>query len=78
MTKSTDPRLADESKPEEIRRRARELAEDLPQLAKIALEAMILARNEGRDIRNEGPEILREAAKWCKPLEACGTIQGRV
>ena len=33
MTRSTDPRLADESKPEEIRRRARELAEDLPQLA---------------------------------------------
>ena len=45
MTKSTDPRLADESKPEEIRRRARELAEDLPQLAKIALEAMIRDHN---------------------------------
>jgi ribulose-bisphosphate carboxylase large chain len=29
---------------------------------------MVLARNEGRDIANEGPEILREAAKWCKPL----------
>ena len=45
MTKSIDPRLADESKPEEIRRRARELAEDLPQLAKIALEAMIRDHN---------------------------------
>lgn len=45
MTRSTDPRLADESKPEEIRRRARELAEDLPQLAKIALEAMIRDHN---------------------------------
>ena len=30
----------------------------------------VLARNEGRDIKNEGPEILRAAAKWCKPLEA--------
>jgi ribulose-bisphosphate carboxylase large chain len=37
---------------------------------RVALEAMILARNEGRDIRNEGPEILRDAAKWCKPLRA--------
>jgi ribulose-bisphosphate carboxylase large chain len=31
---------------------------------------MVLARNEGRDIRNEGPDILREAAKWCSPLKA--------
>jgi len=30
---------------------------------------MIKARNEGRDIDAEGPEILRDAAKWCKPLE---------
>ena len=30
---------------------------------RVALEAMVLARNEGRDIWNEGPEILREAAK---------------
>ena len=37
---------------------------------RVALEAMTLARNEGRDIANEGPEILRDAAKWCKPLEA--------
>ena len=36
---------------------------------RVALEAMVLARNEGRDIRR-GPEILRAAAKWCKPLEA--------
>jgi ribulose-bisphosphate carboxylase large chain len=35
---------------------------------RVALEAMILARNEGRDTWNEGPEILREAAKWCTPL----------
>ena len=35
---------------------------------RVALEAMILARNEGRDTWNEGQEILREAAKWCTPL----------
>ena len=37
---------------------------------RVALETMVLARNEGRDIRNEGPEILATAAKTCKPLEA--------
>jgi ribulose-bisphosphate carboxylase large chain len=37
---------------------------------RVALEAMILARNEGRDIWNEGPQILDNAAKWCKPLKA--------
>ncbi len=35
---------------------------------RVALEAMILARNEGRDILAEGPEILADAAKWCVPL----------
>ncbi|WP_018466105.1 form I ribulose bisphosphate carboxylase large subunit [Calidithermus timidus] len=30
---------------------------------RVALEAMVLARNEGRDILAEGPQILREAAK---------------
>ncbi len=37
---------------------------------RVALEAMILARNEGRDYLNEGPQILEEAAKWCQPLRA--------
>jgi len=37
---------------------------------RVALEAMVLARNEGRDIANEGPQILRDAAKWCTPLAA--------
>jgi ribulose-bisphosphate carboxylase large chain len=37
---------------------------------RVALEAMIKARNEGRDIWNEGPQILAEAAKWCSPLNA--------
>ena len=35
---------------------------------RVALEAMILARNEGRDFVNEGPEILAEAARHCLPL----------
>src|SRR3990172_1025474 len=35
-----------------------------------ALEVMIQARNEGRDIWNEGPKILQDAAKWCAPLKA--------
>jgi len=29
---------------------------------------MILARNEGRDYLEEGPEILRVAARSCPPL----------
>jgi ribulose-bisphosphate carboxylase large chain len=37
---------------------------------RVALEAMILARNEGRDIWNEGPEILSAAARYCLPLRA--------
>jgi len=35
---------------------------------RVAVEAMIQARNEGRDYVHEGPEILDQAAKWCKPL----------
>src|ERR1700687_2783926 len=35
---------------------------------RVALEVMLKARNEGRDIKNEGPDILRQAAKHCSPL----------
>ncbi len=35
---------------------------------RVAIEAMIQARNEGRDYLAEGPEILNKAAKWCSPL----------
>ncbi|MCA1409046.1 form I ribulose bisphosphate carboxylase large subunit [Ensifer sp. IC3342] len=45
---------------------------------RVALEAMVLARNEGRDIAHEGPEILRAAAKWCKPLEAALETWGNI
>ncbi len=37
---------------------------------RVALEAMVQARNEGRDIMREGPEILHQAARWCAPLRA--------
>lgn len=37
---------------------------------RVALEAIIQARNEGRDYLAEGPEILAAAARWCSPLRA--------
>ncbi|CAB3395892.1 Ribulose bisphosphate carboxylase large chain [Kyrpidia spormannii] len=37
---------------------------------RVAIEAMIQARNEGRDILREGPEILEKAAKWSPELRA--------
>jgi ribulose-bisphosphate carboxylase large chain len=37
---------------------------------RVAVEAMIKARNEGRDYLSDGEEILRDAAKHCRPLEA--------
>ena len=36
---------------------------------RVALECMVLARNEGRDYVSEGPQILRDAAKTCGPLQ---------
>jgi ribulose-bisphosphate carboxylase large chain len=36
---------------------------------RVALEAMVMARNEGRDYVKEGPKILEAAAKWCTPLK---------
>ncbi len=37
---------------------------------RVALEAIVKARNEGRDYMNEGPEILEKEARWCSPLRA--------
>ncbi|NTV12164.1 MAG: ribulose-bisphosphate carboxylase large subunit, partial [Zoogloea sp.] len=45
---------------------------------RVALETMVLARNEGRDIRNEGPDILRHAAKTCAPLRAALDTWGEI
>ena len=36
---------------------------------RVALEAMVMARNEGRDYVGQGPEILQDAAKMCCPLQ---------
>ena len=45
---------------------------------RVALEAMVLARNEGRDIWHEGPNILANAAKHCAPLRAALDTWGEV
>jgi ribulose-bisphosphate carboxylase large chain len=45
---------------------------------RVALEAMVKARNEGRDIRNEGPEILRNAARFCTPLKQALDTWGEI
>jgi ribulose-bisphosphate carboxylase large chain len=41
---------------------------------RVALEAMILARNEGRDYLAEGPDILAAAARGCVPLAQALTV----
>ena len=55
-----------------------DIGERIDAANRVALEAMILARNEGVDIKNEGPEVLRKAAKWCKPLEAALDTWGNI
>ncbi|KAK4776776.1 hypothetical protein SAY86_005464 [Trapa natans] len=37
---------------------------------RVALEACVKARNEGRDLAREGNEIIREASKWSPELAA--------
>ena len=36
---------------------------------RVALECMIIAKNEGRNYIKEGPQILKEASKECRPLQ---------
>ena len=36
---------------------------------RVALECMVLAKNEGRDYLKQGPDILKAAAKDCRPLQ---------
>ena len=45
---------------------------------RVALEAMVKARNEGKDLLREGPGVLRDAAKACKPLEVALATWGDV
>lgn len=45
---------------------------------RVALEAMVLARNEGRDIWEEGPQVLADAARHCPPLQAALDTWGEI
>jgi len=45
---------------------------------RVAAEIMIQARNEGRDVLHEGPEILERAARWCPELRAALNVWGDV
>ncbi|MGB9280748.1 MAG: form I ribulose bisphosphate carboxylase large subunit [Pseudonocardiaceae bacterium] len=45
---------------------------------RVALEAIIKARNEGRDYRKEGDEILKAAAKKCRELDVALATWGDI
>ncbi|MBA2549558.1 MAG: form I ribulose bisphosphate carboxylase large subunit [Nocardioidaceae bacterium] len=45
---------------------------------RVALEAVVKARNEGRDLIREGPDILRTAAEHNRPLEVALATWGDV
>jgi ribulose-bisphosphate carboxylase large chain len=43
-----------------------------------AVELMIQARNEGRDVLRDGPYLLRKAGRWCTPLRAAIDVWGDI
>ena len=45
---------------------------------RVATEAMIKARNEGRDVTREGEDILRDAARRCQPLQVALDTWGEI
>jgi len=45
---------------------------------RVALECMVKARNEGKNILEEGPGILRKAAEGCSPLKAALDTWGEI
>jgi len=45
---------------------------------RVALEAMIKARNEGRDYRREGDDILKAAAKKSRELDVALATWGDI
>jgi ribulose-bisphosphate carboxylase large chain len=45
---------------------------------RVGLEAMVKARNEGRDFAREGEDILRDAAKHCQPLQVALDTWGEI
>jgi ribulose-bisphosphate carboxylase large chain len=44
------------------------------QANRVALEAMVFARNEGKDIMAEGVQILEKAGRTCQPLAQALTL----
>ena len=44
------------------------------QANRVALEAMVFARNEGKDIMAEGTQILEKAGRTCQPLAQALTL----
>jgi len=36
---------------------------------RVALESIVKARNEGKNLQKEGPEVLKKAAEFCTPLK---------
>jgi ribulose-bisphosphate carboxylase large chain len=45
---------------------------------RVALESMVKARNEGRDLLADGPDILRQAARFCTPLKQALDTWGEI
>jgi ribulose-bisphosphate carboxylase large chain len=45
---------------------------------RVALESMVKARNEGRDLLSEGPDVLRDAARLCTPLKQALDTWGEI
>jgi ribulose-bisphosphate carboxylase large chain len=45
---------------------------------RVALESIVKARNEGRNILQEGPAILKQAAQHCSPLKAALDTWGEI
>ena len=45
---------------------------------RVALETVVKARNEGRDLLREGPDLLKNAAKTSRPLEVALATWGDV
>src|SRR6476660_9841875 len=45
---------------------------------RVALEVVVKARNEGRDLLKEGPDVLRKAAEMCRPLDVALSTWGDV
>ncbi|KGK42112.1 hypothetical protein LH51_09775 [Nitrincola sp. A-D6] len=75
MTKPDDPRLEDEARLEKIRRRIDAAVQDAPQLAKIALEAMI--RDHNPELKGSADSAGRAGMRSGKvsELTAMGTLK---